>query len=324
MNRILIIQTAFIGDVILATGLLESVKKKYPLAKVDFLLRKGNEGLLKGNPNVNEVIVWDKRSGKYSNLRKIAKEVRESNYDLVINLQRFASSGYITWRSKAKLKVGFDKNPFAFCYDYKVHHVIDGDKHEIERNFDLLKAIDSGFELERPQLYPSNEAFDKVDAIADNKPYLVMAPASVWYTKQLPKEKWMELIRYQDPAFTIYLIGGKGDKTLLDEVIKGSGSEKAINLSGELDLLESAALISAAKMTYVNDSAPLHLASAMDAPVTAFFCSTIPGFGFGPLSTSRRIVETSEKLDCRPCGLHGKKECPKGHFKCGNTIDVTI
>ena len=77
-----------------------------------------------------------------------------------------------------------------------------------------------------------------------------------------------------------------------------------------------------ATMNYVNDSAPMHMASAMNAPTTAIFCSTIPDFGFGPLSDQARIVETDENLECRPCGLHGFKKCPEGHFKCANTIDT--
>ncbi len=94
-----------------------------------------------------------------------------------------------------------------------------------------------------------------------------------------------------------------------------------INVAGELSFLESAALIKNAVMNFVNDSAPMHLASAMNAPVTAIFCSTVPSFGFGPLSDRSVIVETKEKLDCRPCGLHGFKACPKGHFKCAYSIE---
>jgi ADP-heptose:LPS heptosyltransferase len=87
-------------------------------------------------------------------------------------------------------------------------------------------------------------------------------------------------------------------------------------------LLQSAALMKDAVMNYVNDSAPMHLASAMNAKTTAIYCSTVPEFGFGPLAADARVVEVTEKLDCRPCGLHGFKECPKGHFKCGRDIDV--
>jgi heptosyltransferase-2 len=93
-----------------------------------------------------------------------------------------------------------------------------------------------------------------------------------------------------------------------------------MNLAGSLSLLESAELMRGATMNYVNDSAPMHLCSSVNAPVTAIFCSTIPSFGFGPLSENSRIIETKEELPCRPCGLHGFKTCPKGHFLCAESI----
>jgi heptosyltransferase-2 len=94
-------------------------------------------------------------------------------------------------------------------------------------------------------------------------------------------------------------------------------------LAGKLNFLSSAALMEKAKMNYTNDSAPLHFASATDAPVTAIFCSTVPAFGFYPLSSKSFIAETDEKLPCRPCSLHGLKACPLGHFKCAYTIPTS-
>jgi len=91
-------------------------------------------------------------------------------------------------------------------------------------------------------------------------------------------------------------------------------------LSGKLTFMQSAALMRDAVMNFVNDSAPQHFASAMNAPVTAIFCSTVPAFGFGPLSDNSAIIETDEKLSCKPCGLHGFKSCPEKHFKCALTI----
>ena len=95
-----------------------------------------------------------------------------------------------------------------------------------------------------------------------------------------------------------------------------------MNLAGKLSFLESAALMRDAAMNYVNDSAAQHIASSVNAKITAIFCSTIPDFGFGPLSDDSVIIEAQEKLDCKPCGLHGHKTCPKGHFKCALNIDT--
>src|SRR5262249_1470342 len=122
----------------------------------------------------------------------------------------------------------------------------------------------------------------------------------------------------------VYLIGSHQDFELCESILKNISSEKSnvFNLAGKLSFLESAALMKNAKMNYVNDSAPMHLASAVNAPVTAVFCSTVPSFGFGPLSDASRIVETKAELTCRPCGLHGFMACPQGHFKCAWTIEA--
>jgi ADP-heptose:LPS heptosyltransferase len=152
-----------------------------------------------------------------------------------------------------------------------------------------------------------------------------MAPSSVWFTKQLPFEQWVKLIKKKsaaEPSSKIYLLGAKNEADYINSIIAAAGSAQAINLAGQFSFLDTASLMRDAQMNYVNDSAPLHIASAMNAPVTAFFCSTVPGFGFGPLSDHSTIAQTTENLDCRPCGLHGHRECPKGHFKCGFGIEI--
>jgi heptosyltransferase-2 len=93
-----------------------------------------------------------------------------------------------------------------------------------------------------------------------------------------------------------------------------------MNLAGKLSLLESAALMKDARRNITNDSAPMHLASGVNAKTTAIFCSTVPDFGFGPLSDDSVIIETTKKLECRPCGLHGLKACPEKHFDCAYSI----
>ncbi|UTW61460.1 glycosyltransferase family 9 protein [bacterium SCSIO 12741] len=321
MNRILVIQTSFIGDVILATSVVEKLHQFYPSASIDFLVRKGNEALLDGHPFLNRVWVWDKQSGKYSNLLKLSREIKAQSYDLVVNVHRFAASGYLTWTSQAKERSGFAKNPFSFSYTRKVKHEIGNGKHEIERNQELIQPWTDEKPLP-PRLYPTEKHVQKVQAY-QNDPYVVIAPASVWFTKQLPTEKWAELIASLNPDLKVHFIGAPQDRDTAQVIIDRAGIEdRAINLAGELSLMESTALMQKATMNYVNDSAPLHLASSVDAPVTAFFCSTVPRFGFGPSGTQGKVAETEEKLDCRPCGLHGKKECPQQHFKCATTLPV--
>lgn len=319
MNKILIIQTAFLGDVILATPVATELKRIFPSSRVDFLLKKGNEDLLTNHPAISHVHVFNKKSGKRKEITRLIREIRSEKYDLIINLHRFASSGLITVLSGAKRRYGFSKNPFSGLYTKKFKHDIGTGQHEVERNLSIISEFGAKT-LVRPSLYPSNEDKKKV-SVYKNKAYYVFAPASVWFTKQLPPEKWIELSgRIPDDA-TIYLIGAPTDKDLCDEIIRNSERENMANLCGELSFLQSAALMKDATRNFVNDSGPLHLASAMNAPVTAFFCSTVTSFGFGPLSEDSSVMEVSD-LSCRPCGVHGYRVCPLGHFKCG--VDMNL
>lgn len=318
-KNILVIQTAFIGDAILASSVLEKLYASFPKASLSILVRKGNESLYTQHPYLKEVLIWNKQEGKYASLFKLKKQIKNQKYDAVINLHRYASSGFLTAFSGAKLKAGFDKNPFSFLFTKKVKHVIGDGRHETERYNSLIEEI-TDKSVARPKLYPSKEDFDKVSAYKTGK-YVCMSPSSVWFTKQLPESKWIELINLLSSDVTVYLLGAKGDVELCNRIKSQDSRANTKVLAGELNLLQSAALMKGAQMNYVNDSAPLHLCSAMNAPVTAFFCSTVPAFGFTPLSDQTKIVEV-KNLDCRPCGLHGYKACPKGHFKCGNEMDV--
>jgi heptosyltransferase-2 len=315
MKSFLVIQTAFIGDVVLATPVIEQLHRCHPDAAIDMLVRRGNESLLTGHPFLREVLVFDKKNGKYRNLLRMIRRIRSQRYDVVINLQRFAASGLMTALSGAGETIGFSKNPLSAFFSRRFPHVIapgGHPVHEVERNLSLVRHL-SDDRWQRPKLYPSPADFDKV---RQDGPYVCMAPASVWFTKQWPADRWTDLARRIPADIAVHLLGSPGDRDLCERILRDSGRANVINQAGRLTFLESAALMAGARMNYVNDSAPLHFASAMNAPVTAIFCSTLPAFGFGPLSDVSVIAETKEQLPCRPCGLHGKKACPEGHFRC--------
>jgi lipopolysaccharide heptosyltransferase II len=325
--KFLVIQTAFIGDVILATSLVEKLHSHFPDAQIDMLVRGGNESLLENNPHVRQVIIWNKKQDKISNLFKIISAVRKENYDAVINAHRFFSSGLITIFSGAKEKIGFRKNPLSIFFSKRVEHSLNG-KHEIERNQKLIEHL-TDTKPALPRLYPSaadDEATQsfKMDLQGNKIKYICIAPASVWFTKQFPKEKWVDFIKLVPEDIQVYLLGSVTDFDLCEDIQRQTSNVKrqTINLSGKLSFLQTASLMRDAWMNYTNDSAPLHIASAMNAPVTAVFCSTVPQFGFGPLSQKSFVGEIKYKLYCRPCGLHGYRKCPEGHFKCALEIDV--
>jgi heptosyltransferase-2 len=341
MHRILVIQTAFIGDVVLATALLQNLHAAYPSAKIDILVRQGADELFTDHPYINEVHVWDKKKNKYQHLFQIIQTIRRIKYDVVINVQRYLATGIITVLSGAKKTIGFDKNPLSFLFSVVVAHQFgaaaqaaggaveagaraaaqdsnSASLHETSRNHALLAPLTTA-PVAKPALYPSAVHFAAVQKF-QGAPYICMSPGSVWETKKMPAQNWIDLINAVPTNYTIYLMGAPNEKDLCAEILSGSSREGVFNIAGELNLLEAAALIEGASLNYVNDSAPMHLASATGAPVAAIYCSTTPAFGYGPLSDTQFVVETLEHLPCKPCGLHGKKACPLGHFNCGHSI----
>ncbi len=242
---------------------------------------------------------------------------------MVVNLQRFASSGLITVLSGARWTLGFNKNPFSVFFTRPVKHVISANPekqvHETLRNLAVITSITDNSSDFPMKLYPSQADFAKVSQYKTSR-YICVAPTSLWFTKQFPAEKWIEFLMDVDEDIFVYFLGSKGDFTACGEIIFKSGHENSINLSGKLTFMQSAALMRDAAMNFVNDSAPQHFASAMNAPVTAIFCSTVPAFGFGPLSDNSAVIESDEKFRCKPCGLHGFAACPEKHFRCALTI----
>ena len=338
MKQFLVIQTAFLGDAVLVTSILEKLHAHYPDAAIDLVVRKGNDGLFVEHPFLRKLHVWDKRQGKTRALFRLIGELRKTRYDHIFNAQRFFSTGLMTVLARGKEKVGFDKNPLSFLFTRRVKHEIPEPSalrrsapsgpivHEVDRLNALIEHLtDRSRPL--PRLYPTQAAVQEAaharhDTVGDRGRYVCIAPASVWYTKQWPRGKWIELIDRLPEDIHVFLIGAPGDIDLCSSIIGAAGRGEL--LAGNLSLLGSAALMQGAVMNYVNDSGPLHIASAMDAPVTAVFSSTVPAFGFGPLRANGRVVETPKKLDCRPCGLHGYKACPEGHFKCALGIEASI
>ncbi|HZE86099.1 MAG TPA: glycosyltransferase family 9 protein, partial [Puia sp.] len=301
------------------------------------------------------------------------RRIRRTKYDKVINVQRFSATGLLTAFSGARETIGFDKNPLSRLFSRRIRHVVSYQPgipvqnaasdlgntpipeaaparsgsdhlpaHEIDRNQLLIKDFTDPIPA-RPRLYPAQKDYDLIREYQPS-PYITISPASVWFTKQYPAEKWTGFIKKLPSGYTIFLLGAPSDLDLCEKIQQVASMQDPVSseqlpyrqsaspqpptapaqpifiLAGRLNFLQSLALMQGAAMNYTNDSAPMHFASAGNAPVTAIYCSTIPAFGFGPLSDKRFIVEIEEPLDCRPCGLHGYKACPLGHFKCALLI----
>ena len=321
-SKVLIIQTAFLGDAVLITSLLEKIRVESPSSTIHLLVRKGLEDIFKAYPQGNFGQVWTyDKSNKLKSWWALRNELTKEKFDQVFVAQRFFGMGLLSISIGAKKVVGFDKNPLSLFFDEKVPHEFGQGKHETERNTQLLASW-LGPHLHKPFLNASHLNNFPVDL--QPKKYLSISPGSVWETKRFTVHKWIDFIRLLPLDQEIVLMGSAAEKHLSDEIEQAfMGSSRHIsNACGRFNLQEAIAVFQQSLMSFVNDSGPLHICSAVNTPTVAIFCSTIPAFGFGPLAKQNKIIEVKEKLTCRPCGDHGKKSCPEIHFNCANSIDV--
>lgn len=323
--KILIIQTAFIGDVILALPLVQVLKKNYPDTAVDFLCIPSTSELLKNNPYVNEVIVYDKRNSGMGDLLKLGNMLKEKHYDAVISPHRSFRSSMLAKLSSAGKTISFSRSSMSFIYDERIMYR--ADVHEIQRNLSLLAPLgiaESG--IIRPKLFPGDEEKRAVDEVLSEAKIvpgdrmIIIAPGSVWFTKRYPEEKFAKVCdMLAGKGLKIMLTGSKNDLEFCEYIRSDTTNENVHNAAGKLSILAAAELISRAEVLLTNDSSPLHLANAVNTRVVALFGSTVPSFGFFPYNENDIILEINN-LPCRPCTDHGRQSCPIKTFLCMNDI----
>jgi len=327
ISKILIIQTAFLGDVILCTPLIKATKKLFPHSFISFLLIPDTKNVVENNPHLDEIIIYDKK-GKEKGLKnffKIVGKIKKENFDLAIIPHRYIRSALLPYLAKIPQRIGFDKSIGSFLFTRKVTY--QNDLHEVDRNLHLLNDFSHDLSDRTPELFPGSEDFSYASqllqdsGVKENDKMVGIAPASVWATKRWLPERFAEVSDFliKEAGAKVIFLGSKEDERLCLEIAKLM-EEKPVILAGKTNILRSAAIISKCKVILSNDSAPVHIASAMKRPVVAIFGSTIPEFGFGPYGEGHTIIE--KKMECRPCGIHGKNRCPEKHFKCMTEIST--
>ena len=328
--KILIIQTAFLGDVILTLPVVQNVKQLIPYAEIDFMCIPQTEAVLKNNPAIKELIVYNKRGKKkISELFKILSKIKKSKYDIIICPHRSFRSALITHFTGAKLRIGYDKNSLSNLLTERV--VYNKAAHEIERNLDLVRAVpgikfDENKKILKPGLFPSQEDTEYVKKLlnAPNsvRSYISFAPCSKWFTKQLPEKKSAEIIRKLiKHGYYVVLIGGNEDTVYSGKLEKMVSDQKLLNFCGKLTPLQSKAAVEKSACLISVDSAAAHIDASTDTPVIQIYGSTIPSFGFYPL-TSKNVIIENNTLTCRPCTNHGRETCHVKHFKCMEDLDA--
>jgi heptosyltransferase-2 len=327
IKNILIIQTAYLGDVILALPMVQTIKNHFPESDIDFLCIPNTAQVLQNNPYLKRIIPYDKKGGdKLDKFIEVLLEIRENNYDAVICPHRFFRSALLTYYSEAKIRIGFYENSLSFLLTHKAKYITD--KHEIYRNLDLVKLIpDFDFNENKisfkPELFPLTEQENYINnLLKDYSDIISFAPCSKWFTKQLPLKLSAEIIaNLISLGFNIVLLGGKDDSVYCNDLEKTVNDNKLLNLCGKTNVLESYLVIKKSAALITADSAAQHIGNAADIPIVLIYGSTDISFGFYPLTAKYKISEI-DSLSCRPCTNHGKTRCPLGHFKCMNELSA--
>ncbi len=314
-HNILLIQTGFVGDMVLTTPLIRALRVHAPESRITLVTAPRGAGIIEHNPHLNEVIVYDKKGADrgVGPFLKLSARLRAAKYDLVIAPHRSVRSGLLAWRTGAHRRIGFDHAQCRYFYtDIVPYSRWEGTF--IRRKLRLLEPLDIFEENETPELHWSPETEKKIAARLDERkeklPFAVLAVGSAWATKRWPAERFAEAAtQLREHGFDAIAVGGPGDKDAGRIAHEKGGAH---DWTGTTSLPEVAALLAKASLFIGNDSGTLHMARATRTPAVALFGPTGPEqFRFDNLVR----VLTSD-APCAPCADHGHDECPKGNWIC--------
>ena len=297
--KILIIHTAFIGDIVLSTPLIQKLKDLYPKSEIDYLTLPTNQSVLYNNPNLNEIILYDKK-GKDKGIKgflKVLKILKQKKYDYAVIPHRFIKSILLAKLAKITDIVGFDVATGSSLLDKKVHY--DMKKHEVER---LLNLVEYEGKKIPVRIYPAKENFVKIEKMLTISGYtgkkeqklILVAPGSQRPEKMWPIEKYREVIQKLKKNEN-YFIGITGSKSEKELPLNFEKDKNVIDFRGEISLVEFGALISKADVVVGNDSSPIHIASGFEKPfVIGIFGPGKRSLGFFPWTEKSNVIEDNE------------------------------
>jgi len=324
MEKILVIQTAFLGDAILTLPMIQKLDEMFPMSEIDVLAIPSTQEIFSASPYLNEILVIDKKGKEKSMfaLFRYAAELQDRKYTRIFSPHRSLRTSLIVMQSGVKDTTGFDNASFKHVYKnlvpYKGYH------HEVQRNLDLIGYNYSGDGWKvLPEVKIPVSSKEKVEIFLNKlkikDPFYTIAPGSVWNTKKYPEEYFTDIIKFlSGTGFPVILAGGKSDKELCER-IAGNFSGGVYSAAGRLSVTETIFMLGKSMLLISNDSAPVHMGMCVDIPVLSLYCSTVPDFGFYPYNYKSSYLSYGE-LSCKPCGIHGYRECPLTHFDCGKKL----
>ncbi len=318
MKKILIIRFSALGDVILTTPLITVLQKEFPQAKIFYAIKESFAGIL---PQGVECLTLN-REESFANFRR--KVAAAAPYDLIIDLHSSLRSRILCLGLKTKKIVRFRKPYLKRLLTILTKKNFLRTTPSVPQRYlntltNILPTVPRAESL-RPILYYQNLPFEIANSLKGKK-YFLIAPGSRWFTKKWPLEYFLSLTRQicqKKQDYLPVLLGGPDEADDCRYIQQGL-DRQALLLAGDLNLPQVVTLIRQARFIVCNDSGLMHMAAATDTPIYALFTSTIPEFGFAPLSPYAKII-TAPDIPCRPCNHKGLAECPKGDYICGRKL----
>jgi heptosyltransferase-2 len=316
-HKILVIDLAYIGDLLMATPAISEIKKNCPGASIAVLCSPLSSEVLKRNPDIDEIIEYHKESAGLGGMLRMAARLRERKFNAAFVFHRAFGSAVLAFLAGIPKRYGFSTE----CRKMFLTDPVRLDKTKHRADNDLAVASAAGFNVNAgaPLVFITDpaDADYPLKALGDEaikRRYVVINPNASWETKKWPRERFKALVKRITGDFGLVPvgIGSKTERDFVDEVLDGAG----INLAGQTSLSRLGVLCRDAVAVITNDSGPMHIAAAVGADIIALFGPTSPE-RCGPRS-GRAVVLRDESLDCMACY---KKSCDIG-LKCMDAIDI--
>jgi len=325
-ERIVVVQSGFLGDVVLTTPLLAALRRRVPTARLTMLVTPAAAPLVARHPALDDVFVDDKRGtgrGLIGMLRLTA-QLRRRRFTTAIAAHKSIRTALALRAAGIPRRIGFATAPGARLYTTAIARPTD--LHDRDRILALLAPFGGATtdESRAPWIAIDEAAQARATALlaplGDRRPLAAVCPGAAWRTKRWPADAYGALVRRLERDGFACVILGAADERAITAAVRSAAGGGGVDLGGATDVAVLAAVLGRAAVVVTNDSAPMHLASALGVPQVAIFCATVPSQGYAPLGARAAVVE--KDLACRPCGRHGGARCPRGTDDCMRLVEV--